>query len=496
MMRELEDLELLIKSSTPLVFVDTVDAQRCEELFLRLARREDRVHWRWSQARGLSRSGADTGAASSALGAGSKPQQVLAQILAQREPGLWLLFDVVPHLEETLVASQLREIALRHAQIPHTLLLAGAGASIPESLRTMAARLELALPSAEELSTLIHEEAAAWGAQQQKRVQATAPAIAALARNLLGLTHADARRLVRTAIRDDGLLDEGDLPAVMEAKYRLLDTGGVLSFELKTTGMDEVAGLANLKRWLTQRKPVFLAEEPQPGLDIPKGVLLLGVQGAGKSLAAKSIAGAWGVPLLRLDFATLYNKYYGETERNLRESLRTAAVMAPCVLWIDEIEKGLASEDDDGGPGKRILGTLLTWMAERKDRTFLVATANDIQALPPELLRKGRFDEIFFVDLPSPEVRQAIFTIHLRRRGANPADFDLHALAIASEGFAGAEIEQAVVSALYASKARNESLQTQDVVDAIRGTKPLSVVMAEKIAWLRAWARERTVSAD
>jgi len=192
----------------------------------------------------------------------------------------------------------------------------------------------------------------------------------------------------------------------------------------------------------------------------------------------------------------LYNKYYGETERNLRESLRTAAAMAPCVLWIDEIEKGLATERDEGGPGKRILGTLLTWMAEHRDRTFLVATANDIEALPPELLRKGRFDEIFFVDLPKADARAEIFAIHLRKRGQDPVHFDLAALATAAAGYSGAEIEQAVIAALYSASARSQTLSDDHLKAAIVGTKPLSVLMAEKVAYLRAWAAERTVAAD
>jgi SpoVK/Ycf46/Vps4 family AAA+-type ATPase len=260
--------------------------------------------------------------------------------------------------------------------------------------------------------------------------------------------------------------------------------------------MDDVAGLVRLKTWLQQRRTVFLAPEAPPGLDAPKGLLLLGVQGGGKSLAAKAVAGAWHVPLLRLDFGVLYNKYYGETERNLRQALKTAAVMAPCVLWIDEIEKGLAVDDNEGGPSKRVLGTLLTWMAEREEKVFLVATANDITALPPELLRKGRFDEIFFVDLPDHEVRTAIFSIHLRKRDQDAGGFDLEALAIASEGFSGAEIEQAVVSALYTAHARNESLSSAHIQEEIANTRPLSVLMAEKIAYLRAWASERTVPAD
>ena len=222
------------------------------------------------------------------------------------------------------------------------------------------------------------------------------------------------------------------------------------------------------------------------------------IKPAGKSLAAKTIAGAWGVPLLRLDFATLYNKFHGETERNLRAVLQSADAMAPCVLWIDEIEKGLATDggDSDGGVSRRVLGTLLTWLSERKARVFMVATANDITGLPPELLRKGRFDEIFFVDLPLPPARVEIFSIHLRRRQLDPAAFDLRQLAEAADGFAGAEIEQAIVSSLYESHASNQPISTASLVAELQRTRPLSVVMAEKIEDLRAWAAERTVMAD
>jgi SpoVK/Ycf46/Vps4 family AAA+-type ATPase len=389
----------------------------------------------------------------------------------------------------------LQEIASRHDQTPHTLVLVGAELVVPDELRGFAARFELTLPTLQELEALVHDEAAEWGRHNRKRVQAAAPVIGALTRNLVGLPGAEARRLIRAAIHDDGLLNEADLPAVISAKYQLLGQEGVLSFETSTTKLADVAGLDNMKRWLEARKDIFLSDSPPAGLDPPKGLLLLGVQGSGKSLAAKAVAGAWGVPLLRLDFAALYNKYYGETERNLRESLRTAELMAPCVLWIDEIEKGLAS-DGDGGPGKRILGTLLTWMSERRSKAFLVATANDIEALPPELLRKGRFDEIFFVDLPGEAARTGIFGIHLRKRGQEVARFDCAALAKQAIGFSGAEIEQAVVAALYSAHARKEELTTAHISAEITATRPLSVVMAEKVAYLRAWASTRTVSAE
>ncbi|MDB5973146.1 MAG: ATPase [Hydrocarboniphaga sp.] len=493
-MSDLEDLALLVDARTPLIFVDSSDAARVEDVFARVATRCGRPLYRWSLASGLSRG---DGTAVPGDRGDNQAADILAQILAQHELALFLLHDLARYLEDPLTVSQLREIGLRHTQVPHTLVLVGSALSVPAELRAVATRVEMALPTLDELKALVLEEAQAWGARQQRRVQATQAAITALTRNLLGLTHADARRLIRNAIADDGVLSDADLPAVQAAKYKLLDQGGVLSFELNTTKMADVAGLATLKRWLADRRDVFLSDTPPPGLDPPKGLLLLGVQGGGKSLAAKSVAGAWGVALLRLDFAALYNKFYGETERNLRDALKTAGVMSPCVLWIDEIEKGLASESgDDGGPGKRILGTLLTWMAERRDKVFLVATANDIAALPPELLRKGRFDEIFFVDLPKPEVRSAIFAIHLKKRGQDPAAFDLPRLAQASDGFSGAEIEQAVVSALYAAHGRSEPLSTDGIAHELSVTRPLSVVMAEKMNYLRSWAQSRSVSAD
>ena len=251
-----------------------------------------------------------------------------------------------------------------------------------------------------------------------------------------------------------------------------------------------------MKLWIAQRKPAFLGEKLAAKLDPPKGVLLLGVQGCGKSLAAKAIAGGFGVPLLRLDIGTLYNKYQGETERNLRDALNNAELLAPCVLWIDEIEKALATATADDGVSRRVLGYLLTWMAERKAPVFLVATANDVQSLPAELLRKGRFDEVFFVDLPGEAIRGEIFRLHLVQRGLDLVDYDVDALANATTGFSGAEIEQLIVASLYAALADRGKPTQAHLLAEIRNTRPLSVLMAERVAELRAWARERTVPAD
>ena len=285
---------------------------------------------------------------------------------------------------------------------------------------------------------------------------------------------------------------------VLKFKRDSVGQGGLLEFEMDSGNMTDIGGLGGLKRWLDRRRIAFTGDAAKLGVDPPKGVLLLGVQGAGKSLAAKAIAGSWNVPLMRLDFAVLYNKFSGETERNLREALKQAEAMAPCVLWVDEIEKGLASDggESDGGVSRRMLGTVLTWMAERTAKVFLVATANDVTQLPPELLRKGRMDEIFFVDLPDVATRADIFRIHLKKRKLDPAKFDLSQLAVAADGFSGAEIEQAIVASIYEALATKQPLSNQQVLGEIGRTRPLSVVMAEKVAGLRQWAAGRTVRAD
>lgn len=306
----------------------------------------------------------------------------------------------------------------------------------------------------------------------------------------------DARRLIRHAIYNDGAITKDDVWRVLRQKHEALGADSVLSLEINETSFSEVAGQSRLKAWLKQRRPAFVGEIE--GLEPPRGIMLLGVQGAGKSLAAKAVAGSWGVPLMRLDCATLYNKWIGETERNLRDALKAAESMAPCVLWMDEIEKGLSADEggDAGGTSRRILGTLLTWMTERKSRVFLVATANDIAQLPPELIRKGRMDEIFFVDLPHEATREAVLQIHLKKRNLDPGSFDLKKLAIACDGFSGAEIEQAIVAALYEAHARNSSLTTELVEEEILRTRPLSVVASERIAALREWARDRAVPSN
>jgi SpoVK/Ycf46/Vps4 family AAA+-type ATPase len=492
-MRDLHDLELLLGSAIPIVAIETHEEGRVIELFRRAVVRASKPFYHWTVTDGLRR-----------LDRGFKPPSelreptdLLLEIKSSREPAIYLLSDFHPYLVDPVHVRLLRDIAQQRLLLGHTVVLVSHAVEIPPELARSCARFTLSVPDREQLKSIVLEEARTWSRRNGGgNVRTRKQLLDRLIDNLRGLPERDAKRLARGAIEDDGAITEEDLPVVMEAKFQLLGQDGVLSYEYDTARFAEMAGLERLKEWLRLREPVFAGTLSKPGLDVPKGILLLGVQGCGKSLAAKAVAGSWGLPLLRLDFGTLYNKYHGETERNLRLALEQAETMAPCVLWIDEIEKGLGTDGSDSGTSRRVLGTLLTWMAENDARTFLVATANDIETLPPELLRKGRMDEIFFVDLPDPDTRRSIFEIHLKKRDLDAAGVDVESLAAACDGFSGAEIEQAVVSALYASHANGEPLDTRALLKEIHDTRPLSVVMAERVEALRTWATERTVPAN
>ena len=490
-MNDLHDLELLLHSRIPLVLIESRDEKRVTQLFASLAIRLAQPVMSWSVINGLQR--IDYAAVPQEQA--SDPQQALAQIKATKTPGIYLLMDFHPYLEDAYNVRLLKEIALEYQRLGHTLVLVSHEIELPPELAAFSARFSLSLPDSNRLEEIIREEAGHWSsANQGKKVKTDRKTLDLIIRQLGGLTTADVRRLLRSVIHDDGAIDSDDLERITQARYRLLETSSALSCEFDTVDFAAVGGLASLKRWIKLRRNAFLEADGQQ--DAPRGILLVGVQGGGKSLAARAIAGMWSVPLLRFDFGTLYNKFYGETERNLREALKAAEAMAPCILWIDEIEKAIASGENDGGTSRRVLGNLLTWMSERTAPVFIVATANVIEHLPPELIRKGRLDEIFFVDLPDAPTRAEIFAIHLRRRDHKPIVFDIPELAGLTEGFSGAEIEQAIVAATYLAREQGTGLNTDHIRTEIGQTRPLSRVMAEKVAQLRAWARDRTVPAN
>lgn len=483
------ELELILRSHIPIIVVQSHEERRILELLGNIGNKVGKPLFKWSVTEGLRFARFDIDADKQHV----DPKAVLEHIKAERQAGIYVLLDFHHYISEPVHIRLLKDIAIGHTKAARYVVLLSYKLDIPQELRHFSAEFEFGLPTKKQLHSLVHETAKDWASESRgERVKADAAATRLLIRNLAGLTHSDAKRVVRNAIYHDGAITHSDLPDVMKAKYELLDSDNTLTFEYETSQFSQVGGLKNLKQWLEDRRDVLMGKKTN--LDLPKGILLLGVQGCGKSLAARATAGAFGAPLLRLDMGALFNKYYGESERNVREALKIADTMAPCVLWIDEVEKGISANDDDG-PARRIFATLLNWMAEKDTAVFIVATANDISLLPPEFVRKGRFDEIFFVDLPDSNTRGVILSIHLANRSLNPKNFDLQKLVQLSKGFSGAELEQAVVSALYRAHAHDEPLATEHILKEMRHTQPLSVVMAEHVETLRTWAADRTVPA-
>jgi hypothetical protein len=488
----LRDLTAIIRSRTPLIVIESNEELQIVSMVRQIGQHFQLKAYRWTVTEGMQALESCDQPQQTVL----KPQEILAYIKTSGAYCLFVLLDFHPYLQDPVHVRFLKDIAMTYSKHYSTVVLVGSVLPVPEELRAFTAYFRLPLPTADEVRGIVQDVAANWGAEHgQSEVQTTNKALDLLVRNLTGLSATDARRLALKAINDNGVISESELPGVMRAKYELLGRDSPLSFEYETTQFAEIGGMQRLRNWLDLRKSFFREGVPEH-LDPPRGMLLLGVQGCGKSLAAKAAAGTFGVPLLRLDFGVLYSKFYGETERNLRKALETAEVMAPCVLWLDEIEKGLAVGDDDDGLSRRVLGTLLTWMSERRKPAFIVATANDIARLPPEIVRKGRFDEIFFVDLPALGNRREILTIHLQKRCLDPAHFDLDALADATQGFSGSEIEQGIVSAMYTAYAQGRAASQPDLLAEIQQTRPLSVLMAEKVEEFREWAAGRTVPCD
>ncbi len=502
-----DDLEVLLRSRIPVIAIESRDEAQVLKSLLRACARQPggpapagapasrsggMPLFQWTVTDGLKRLDIEMGTPQRNL---SEALEILKHIRASNVGGAYALLDFHPYLGDPTLIRLLKDIALSYDACPRTLVLISYQLEIPHEIEHLTARCQLALPDRETRRQLVLEVARQWThGNPRQPLKLDERALDMLVENMSGLTEADTRQLARKAIFEHGALQVSDVPQVVRAKYELLNHNGILRYEHDTAQFADVGGLDNLKLWLQKRSAAFDGSAPQ--LDAPKGIMLLGVQGCGKSLAARACSGIFNVPLLRLDCAALFDKYVGESERNLRESLNAADVLAPCVLWIDEIEKGFAAGETDGGATRRVLGAFLTWLAEKTSRVFVLATANDIAALPPELIRKGRFDEIFFVDLPNQKTRAEILRIHAAKRGIVLDAPMLSALAGACEGFSGAEIEQAVVASLYTAHAQHVGAGPKLLAAEIAATRPLAVVMSEKVHALRHWARDRTVAAD
>jgi AAA+ superfamily predicted ATPase len=488
------DLELLIKARHGLIVLQAADAQRAAVLFEYVADRMRLPHFVWKNGIGLTR-----------IAPGMRPitgtetlSGCLKHLAASSLEALYHLRGVDAHYDDAASVTRLCELAESFASSSSAILLSEDDPRLPDELARLATLVRLAPPTPDEYYEYLRALVKDVGSRTPISVTLTSADMTRLLSMVQGLTYLEVKKVMTQAMLDDGVLDQGVFASVLHAKRAVIERTGVLEYFPTDERLEEVAGLGALKRWLEQRAVAF-HDPPRArdfGLSPPRGILLIGVQGCGKSLCAKAVASAWQLPLLRFDPSRIFDRYVGQTEKNMAHAMRIAERMAPVILWIDELEKTFAQGDRDGGVSARLLGSFLAWMQDRRENVFVIATANDIGQLPPELLRKGRFDEIFFVDLPDREARRAIAAIHLQRRKRVPGQFDLERVADESEGFSGAEIEQAIVSALYDCFSRDEQLTTQAVVSELRRTRPLSVTMAESVQALRQWARERAVAAD
>ncbi|HSH46904.1 MAG TPA: AAA family ATPase [Longimicrobiales bacterium] len=490
----LDELALLVRSNHGLAVLATAEEDRAESLLRHLADRLNVPYFSWAPSRGLRRDQADTSVYNT-----SQPMTALAHVEHATFPAVYHFRGIGPFLQEPGVAPALLDAVRPYEREPGVIVLTGEDLDLPESVRPHAATVRLAPPTDEDYHQLLSHILRDLRKRQDVEVSLGPDELRALYANLRGLTLMEAEKVLTRALVEDGCLRADDIQVVLNHKRRVVEREGLLEYYPAEEAMADIADLATLKEWLGRRKNIILEPDRarEFGLEFPRGVLLVGVPGCGKSLCAKAVATEWRLPLLKLDPSALYNKYIGETEKNFRRAMGTAERMAPVVLWIDEVEKAFAEGgSEDGGVSTRVLGTFLSWMQERRGDVFVVATANAVEKLPPELLRKGRFDETFFVDLPDEDARRQILDIHLSRRNQDPGAFDLEALAAATDGFSGAELEQVVISALYTAFSGDGDLSDDELRAEARATRPLSVVAAERVQALRRWADGRTVRAN
>jgi AAA+ superfamily predicted ATPase len=491
--RFVQEIDTLVRARYPLLWLVTWEEQRLDAILEGIAQAHGKSLLSWTITKGLRRTG---GARTSAPEGARDPAEALAAIEKLTEPSLVVLKDFHPYLSDPTVVRSLRDLAHALKSTYTTVVLLSPTLAIPPELEKEISVVDVPLPAFRDLLQLLKEIVGVVRQGARARVEIGKEDAEQLIKAALGLTLSEAENAFAKAIATDGRLGRDDIALVMEEKRQVIRKSGLLEYHPADGKLADVGGLAHLKRWLERRGAAFGEAARRFGLPEPKGLLLLGVQGCGKSLTAKAIAATWGLPLLRLDLGRIFSGLVGSSEENLRRAIRVAESVAPVVLWVDEIEKGLSGSQSsgfsDGGVSARVFGTLLTWLQEKTAPAFVVATANRIEQLPPELLRKGRFDEIFFIDLPALPERREIFAIHLAKRGRDPARFDLESLARRAEGFSGAEIEQAVVSGLYDAFAEGGQLEQRHVERAVSESLPLSTTMREEIGRVREWARART----
>lgn len=487
------EIEVLIRAKYPILYIVSWEERRVEDTLNKICGGLNRTLHTWSITQGVRPPVARPSGVARSETKLSGELEILAQIHEAPEYTVFLLKDFHPYLKDYRVVRLLRDLAARMRGKAQTLILTGPVLTLSPDLEKDVTVVEFPLPSADEIEVTLQRVIEAVKANPSVDTVLADADKERLIKSAQGLTMDEiesvfARSLVETK--------KFDLGAVLQEKKQIIRKSGLLEYYAPDAEIKDVGGLDELKEWLDKRTKSFSDKARAFGIPAPKGVLLLGVQGCGKSLVAKTIAAEWNLPLLKLDVGRIFGSLVGQSEENIRKAIRVAESVAPCVLWADELEKGFAGVTgggtSDSGTTARVFATFLTWMSEKTAPVFLVATANDVTALPPEMLRKGRFDEIFFVDLPDPKEREQIFSIHLTKRKRDLKKFNLKALAKATEGFSGAEIEQVVVGALYVAFDGDRELEQKDLIEESKSTVPLSVMMSEEINELRNWASLRT----
>ena len=505
----IHDIQSLVLSFHPLIVIETVEEERVQALLQSATQEMNLAMFEWSVTRGLVRSPASLQAPwtneyappgtnkPTPVEGTDDPLKVLQHIQDVSTKAIFWLKDFSKHFEnDPTLIRQFREVIQLFGQTHSAIVMTGDSVEIPPEAAHDAVHYDLKLPGRDELYRVVTDVVRMLKAKHRLQVEPIELELQTLVQALLGMTLKQARQVIAYAALNDGKLTIDDVSTILERKAQIIQENGVLEYFPVNDKPLNLGGFAGLKRWLVQAKMGYSPQAQALNLKPPKGILIVGIQGCGKSLAAKTIAQTWKLPLLKLDAGRLYDKYIGESEKNFRQAITLAESMAPAVLWIDEIEKSFmtSSGDSDGGLSRRLFGSFLTWMQEKSQDVFVVATANDISQVPPELFRKGRFDEVFFVDLPNEPERGVILQTHLLQRKQVPQQFDFPALVKATDGFSGAEIEQAVISALYHALHLNRPLDSTLLIQTIKSTVPLSVARREEVQHLRAIAQERFVS--
>ena len=496
------ELETLIRARYPILYLVTSEEMRVQEVIAEIAKKRQKKVFEWSCSTGIVPAGTSIQSQKNRNAATKDPLAALDQVIEQVEPALFVFKDFHPFLTRNnfCVIRKLKEIALHLRNSFKTILLISPVLEIPVELEKEITVLNFPLPTRDDLDILLDGIIAEIQQLKQVKVDLTDDGRERLLQAALGLTLGEAENVLAKIIVKGERLSGEDVNEVFAEKQQIIRKNGLLEYCTTTETFANIGGLAVLKEWLKKRAAAFTAEARAFGLPPPKGVLILGVQGCGKSLCAKAVSTQWQLPLLRFDMGRMFGSLVGSSEENIRRAVAVAESVAPAILWVDEIDKAFAGSQGsgltDGGTTARVFGTFLTWLSEKTAPVFVVATANDISQLPPELLRKGRLDEIFFVDLPDRDERVEIFRIHLSKRGRDAARFDVGALADAAEDYSGAEIEEAINSALYDAFGTGADIQTGHVLNALGQTVPLAVTMDEQINHLRAWADGRARNAS